>query len=370
MPESHEDIALTRRELDLRCRILEIERRSAVWQCGEYRKILEQLSGDVGQSTAQPEGGGQPVGSSSQSAPATASDATRQRHHALPSLGVARQLDDDRERHQSRTSTPPELAPPRIVRRSNPRLENGEAFVGTVAALCADRHSRNRSEIFNTLGFCNHLLTLEEAAEAKKTPDIPWLTFTRVFGGNMFSERPMAQKVPAYRGSFLCTNELTQPFAPTRVGEPGVIMFFPGTVLLEDTKETFHVLVDPSIRARTKLQYCGIYTKVRTPYMMEVQPDEWHALPSWCRREWLKRLWRLKVGVVHARCSLRKKLGSEPSPAQIQEWLIKYSNGSEEVRGKTVLRNFDSGEEKFGFEVIKCVGYDVKLAKLIRNATN
>lgn len=57
-------------------------------------------------------------------------------------------------------------------------------------------------------------------------------------------------------------------------------MFPPDAVLLEDTRDTFHVLIDPSAGYRTKLLYCGIYTKVRTRHIMEVQPDEWHALPT------------------------------------------------------------------------------------------
>src|SRR6266702_1394351 len=79
--------------------MLEIERRSAVWRSEEYRRLLEQFAGgDVGQSTAQPEGG-PPVGSLSQFAPATPSGPTPQRQQVLPNL-VARQDDDDREHHQ------------------------------------------------------------------------------------------------------------------------------------------------------------------------------------------------------------------------------------------------------------------------------
>ncbi len=278
--------------------MLEIERSSAAWRSEEYRRLLEQFAGgDVGQSTAQPEGG-QPVGSSSQFVPATPSGPTHQQQQVLPSL-VARQDDDDREHHQgsvitavciriassqrsypsSRTSGPPELVPPGRMRRSNLRLENREVFVGTIAALCADNSSRNRSAIFSAAGLCDHQLAPLEVAWAKKTPNIPWLTFAKVFGRVLYAERPFAEKVQAYVGSFLCTNKVIQPFAPMRVGEPGVILFPPGMVLLEDTKETFHVLADPSTQRRTKLRYCGIYTKVHTPSIMEVQPDEWYALP-------------------------------------------------------------------------------------------
>jgi hypothetical protein len=147
-----------------------------------------------------------------------------------------------------------------------------------------------------------------------------------------------------------------------------VILLRPDAVLLEDTKDTFHVLVDPSAGKRTELQYCGIYTKVRTRYIMEVQPDEWHALPRP-----LRRVWRTGVGAsaseVHARCSLREKLGSEPSLAEIVEWLRNHRNGYEALEKQVIPNGFNSGVEKFRFEAIICVGYDVKLAKLIRDGT-
>jgi hypothetical protein len=150
---------------------------------------------------------------------------------------------------------------------------------GTIATLCADNGPHNRSAIFGAAGLRDHQLTPLETAWARRTPKIPWKFFTRVFGGAPYCERPSTRKVPGYERCFICTVNVAQPFAPTRVGEPGVILLRPDAVLLEDTKDTFHVLVDPSAGKRTELQYCGIYTKVRTRYIMEVQPDEWHALP-------------------------------------------------------------------------------------------
>jgi len=267
----------------------------------------------------------------------------------------------------SRTSGPPELVPPGRVRRNNLRLENREVFVGTIAALCADNSPRNRSAIFSAAGLRDHQLAPLEAAWARKTPNIPWRTFSSVFGAYTYSERPMIRKDLAlrpYMGSLLCANKVTQPFAPMRVGEPGVILFPPGAVLLEDTKETFHVLVDPSAQRRTKLRYCGVYTKVHTPDM-EVQRHEWCALPTQvsnfstslsgplnhsdvaqCRAEWLKRLWRWKVVDLHARCNLRKKCDSEPSLAEIREWLRKYhDNGSVALEKNTIPDAFNSGIE-------------------------
>ncbi len=198
MPIYHKDIA------NLHYWMVEVERHSAAWRCEEYWMLLEQFCGDVGQSAAQPElEGGQPVDSSlSRSAPATPSGLTPQRQQVLPSL-VARQDDDDRECHQGsvftavciwiassqrsyfscRTSASPELVPPRRVRH---RLDNEEVFVGTIAALYADNSSHNHSAIFSLAGLCNHQLTSLEAAWDKKTPDMPWLTFAKVFGRTIF----------------------------------------------------------------------------------------------------------------------------------------------------------------------------------------
>lgn len=343
--ESHDDTALARQKSDVRYRMLEIEKRSAEWRSEEYRKLLQQFCGDVGQSAAQPEGG-RPVNDSlSRSAPVTPSIPTPQQQVPVPSSLVAREDNDDQRSRRQRTST--ELVPLRRVRRDDLSLENREVFVGAIAALCADNSPSNRSAIFGAAGLFDRRLAPLEAAWAIKTPNIPWSAFTRTFGGSPFAERPMADKVKAYAGSFLCTNKVSQPFAPRHVGEPGVILFPPGMVLLEDTKETFHVLVDPSMGRRTELRYYGTYTKVHT---MEVQPDEWHALPTPC---WFRRIRKSAAAMshVHARCSLRETLSSEPSPAEIQEWLRKYDDGTVTMGRNVIPNGFNSGTEKFGFEV-------------------
>ncbi|KAH8989669.1 hypothetical protein EDB86DRAFT_2831540 [Lactarius hatsudake] len=377
--ESHDDTALARQKSDVRYRMMEIEKRTAEWRSEEYRKLLEQFCGDVGQSAAQPEDG-RPVNSSlSRSAPVTAP--TPQQQVLVPPSLVARGDNDDRR--SRRQGTISDILPvaehrqswyrPGDLRRDNLSLENGEVFVGAIAALCADNSLGNRSAIFSAAGLFDRRLSPLEAAWAIKTPNIPWSTFTKAFGGSPFSERPRADRVKAYAGTFLCTNKITQPFAPKHVGETGVILFPPGMVLLEDIKETFHVFVDPSMGRRSELRYYGTYTKVHTGRVtMEVQPDEWHALPTPCRSNWFRRIRKSAVALaeVQARCSLRETLGSEPSPAEIQDWLRKYNDGTVTVERNVVPNGFNSGAEKFGFEVIKCVGYDVKLAKLIRNNAN
>ncbi|KAI9453553.1 hypothetical protein BJY52DRAFT_1288610 [Lactarius psammicola] len=332
------------------------KRDSAVWRSEQYRKLLAQFT--------EPEDEQQPVAiSSSQSAPATPSSRQATPRQELSLL--ARHEDDGRQRHQRTLATPePELGPPEIVRR-NPENERG--FVGIIAALCADNSPHNRAAIFSAGGLGDYQMAPQEAACARNTPDIPWTAFTNIFGGNLHCERPKGTRVPGYMGNILCANNLTQPFAPTCIGEPGVILSLPGSALVEDTGERFHVLVDWSVEGKkTKLRYYGIYT-VYSPYV-EIQIDDWYSLPKQCRNRLLRQLGVSKVGALHARCNLRKRLGtaSIPSPAEIDEWVRSFDRGSE-VREYGALRHsFDSGMEKLGFEVIRCVGYDVKFAELIQ----
>ena len=251
--------------------------------------------------------------------------------------------------------------PLEVVQHGN--QENGDAFVGIIAQLCADNSTHNRREIFRAAGVRNHKLARREVACARKTPDIPWITFTRIFGGSPHSERPMGSRT--FRrydpGHFVCTNTSRQPFTPTRIGEPGVILSRPG----ESLHETFHLLVDLSTNGRrSKLRYCGVYITVNAP--VDVQVDDWHALPpqvsivsslSWnlsdshlsqCRyiSSQLIRTSR-PVGHIHARCTLRKRsgLGLNPPPAEIQEWLQQYNQGSEVMERRAIRDAFDSGAE-------------------------
>ena len=84
----------------LRCRMLEIEKCSAIWRCEEYQKLLEQFNGDVGPAR-EGEGREQPIASSSRSVPITPSGpiSTMQQQRPLPSL-VERRNDQGRRRHQ------------------------------------------------------------------------------------------------------------------------------------------------------------------------------------------------------------------------------------------------------------------------------
>lgn len=88
------------RNLDLRCRMLEIEKRCAIWKSEEYRRLLEQFVDGVGHSNAA---GQQSVASSSsRSAPSiTGGPSTHQQQPRI----VAHQ-DDGRARHQRSVLVP------------------------------------------------------------------------------------------------------------------------------------------------------------------------------------------------------------------------------------------------------------------------
>ncbi|KAH9058284.1 hypothetical protein EDB87DRAFT_1626802 [Lactarius vividus] len=378
-PHHDSEEAPIRQQTEIRLRILKIERDCANWQANEYRKLLEQFTDGVGHAAAEPADGQRPVASSSsQSAPATAtplvqlSGRTFQRQPPRQPSLVARQDDDGRERRR-RTLTPPELEPlPEVTVVRHVNMENREVFDGIVTTLCADNSPRNRATIFSAAGLRSYQLAPREAALARKTPEISWRAFTNLFGGSVYSERPMGIKTPGYWKNMICASKVIQPFVPTHIGEPGVLLYHldSDTAALLETRK-FHVLVDSSVRRKNSLKYCGVYTRVHTPNL-EVQVGEWHALPRECRHKMVYRLWASKVGNLHARCNLRKRLGpnSVLSPAAIEEWKTNYHKGSEAMMHKVFRPSFDSGHEKFNFAVIKCVGYDTKLAGLVEKKAN
>ncbi|KAH9170580.1 hypothetical protein EDB89DRAFT_1977399 [Lactarius sanguifluus] len=344
----------------IRLRILEIERNSATWQAKEYRTLLEQF---LGHAAAEPDGQ-QPVVNLSSSA----TSLSQLSGPTQPSL-VAQQ-DDGRERQQ-RMLTSPELgSPPEVM---VVRHKNVEALSGIVAALCADNTPHNRAAIFSAAGLRKLRLAPQEAALARRIPEITWRRFANVFGGALHSERPRGKKVIGYMENMICASKVTQPFAPAHTGEPGILLFHlsSNTSALLETEE-FHVLVDSSVRKKTGLKYCGVYTRVHT-HNLEVQVGEWNALPGECQRQMLCRLRRVsKVSDLHARCNLRKRHGpdSDLSPTKIDEWKRNYNEGSEAMMKKALRPSFDSGHEKLNFAVIKCVRFDPKLAKIIEQKTN
>jgi len=332
--------ALPTQNLDLRCQILEIELRCEEMKAQEYRKLLEPFCDR--HAAVMPEA---PPG-----------------HQQQPRL-VAR--DDDRRldrrsrgRHQRPRIPPVAAMPPEAAHRVS-------SSNGIIAKLCDSTSAHDRTAIFRAVGVHGRKPAPREAARARKTPDIPWLTFSKVFGGSPHNERPTGRVVSGYEtGHFLCANTEAQPLAPICIGEPGVILSAPGARL----HDTFHLFVDPSNGRRTCLQYRGVYTGVRTPKKVPI--DDWHMLPVKCTRSMLMTLRRSKVCDLHARCTLRKRKRSEPSIAEIEEWTQRYHQGSETMEMRAIHDAFNSGAEKYSFQVIKCIGYDMRLAELIQEGVD
>lgn len=72
------NLAPSLRQLELRCRLLDIERRGAIWQCDEFRNLL---SSYLGESTAdQPVGGSQSASAQVAPPPSSASTSAQQQH--------------------------------------------------------------------------------------------------------------------------------------------------------------------------------------------------------------------------------------------------------------------------------------------------
>jgi hypothetical protein len=174
------------------------------------------------------------------------------------------------------TPSVPEPLEPEIVQHRH--QENRELFIGIVSALCADNSPRNRSLIFGAAGLGDYQMAPQEATFATQTPNILWKMFSAGYlEDKLYAERPKGRKVPGYHtGNILCLSYVTQPFAPPRIGEPGVILSPPDAALFG---ETFHVFVDPSMgEKKTELRYCGLYTSVHGP--LGVHFDEWNRLPE------------------------------------------------------------------------------------------
>ena len=120
-------------------------------------------------------------------------------------------------------------------------------------------------------------MTLEDVDLVPKTPDITARSFCDLFGGNPYHERPRSKE-----RNILCLNRAAQPYAPQSPGESGVVFIYPDAVLLEDTRETFHLFLnlDPkNSRTDAEIRYIGTYTKVPIVHAI-VEPGEWLSLPA------------------------------------------------------------------------------------------
>jgi hypothetical protein len=109
------------------------------------------------------------------------------------------------------------------------------------------------------------------------TPDFNSRTFTNLFGGSSYNERPKSGVCDT-----LCINTGSQPYAPQSPGASGLVFLYPDAVVPEDTCETFLLFFNMNPKqSRTnerQIRYLGTYTKV--PFVpATVEPEEWLSLP-------------------------------------------------------------------------------------------
>jgi uncharacterized protein DUF6697 len=136
-----------------------------------------------------------------------------------------------------------------------------------------------RKRILREAGVDMSSLTVEDHALALRTPDITSQRFTALFGGLPSHERPQSREK-----NVICVNQDAQPYAPSSPGESGLLFTLSDRVLLEDTRETFHLFLsrDPRQRSSSRapqLRYLGTYKKVPTIHAT-VEPEEWLGLST------------------------------------------------------------------------------------------
>ncbi|KAI9455245.1 hypothetical protein BJY52DRAFT_1280855 [Lactarius psammicola] len=194
------------------------------------------------------------------------------------------------------------------------------------------------------------------------TPRIPRATLFKIFGGYSKAEWFECDLRPSYR-HFFCADFIAQPFAPTHVGNRGLVLLSPESTDASSQDEEgriFHAFM--SARAHSApLHYLGDYTKIPP------QDIAWSLLPKACQYAWLKRLHTSGVTAartVRVRIRLRDTLKREPSVVEVQRGL-QNRVFDDKIRWKEILEAFKSGEEKMRFVGIKCERYDAHLAAII-----
>ncbi|KAI9453547.1 hypothetical protein BJY52DRAFT_1288567 [Lactarius psammicola] len=222
--------------------------------------------------------------------------------------------------------------------------------------------------ILDGAGLAPYSLSWGENERADMTPGISRTTFSKIFGGFARSEWLECDSRPHYQ-HFLCADLIAQPFAPTHVGNRGLIIFFPAwaDAPQDDDEEgrIFHAFV--SARPMSALmKYVGDYTKV--PLLQN--NIQWSLLPPNCRRRWLKRLYSSRSSAGRAfrvRIKLRGILKREPSVAEVRERLRDGPVG--EIPWRELLAALNSGEERHPSENagygIKCERYNAHLAVIL-----
>lgn len=155
---------------------------------------------------------------------------------------------------------------------------------------------------------------------------------------------------------FFCAGTSAQPFAPTSVGDRGLVLFGP-TWADDDEGRRFHAFVSTP-KGHALLKYVGDYTKVTLPR----ENIEWSLLPktvspdllrvglmshvTQCQEIWLKRLY---ISTTPAACTLRARvklrdlLKREPSFAEVQGRL--QDERVKGLRWRELSDAFKSGKE-------------------------
>ncbi|KAH8981464.1 hypothetical protein EDB86DRAFT_2975785 [Lactarius hatsudake] len=255
-----------------------------------------------------------------------------------------------------------------------PTIPVGSTHRDEVAADIPDDPDAIRV-ILNSAGLMSYTLSWGEIERANMTPSIRRSTISKAFGGDARREWYECNLRPNYK-HFFCADTRAQPFAPTHVGDRGLMLFSPAWIDAASDEEgrIFHAFVSTSHGAQrdrdTKMNYIGDYTKV--PLLQT--HVEWSLLPSKCQRAWLNRLstlcLRTPMGrALHTRIKLRDILKREPSVAEVQR-RMQDAPAIEEVQWQKLSAAFKSGKEKLQVVGIKCEGYNAHLASIILMENN
>ncbi|KAH9041387.1 hypothetical protein EDB85DRAFT_1476668 [Lactarius pseudohatsudake] len=200
--------------------------------------------------------------------------------------------------------------------------------------------------MLDSAGLTRYSLSWGESERASMTPSIRRSTITKAFGGDARREWFECNQRPNYK-HFFCASARAQPFAPTRVGDRGLMLF------------------SPAAQRDTEMNYIGDYTKVP---LLQTQM-EWSLLPL--KRAWLNRLWSLRTPMGRAlftRIKLRDFLKREPSVAEVQGRM--QDAPAIEIQWQKLSAAFKSGQEKIQAVGIKCEGYNAHLASIILMENN
>ncbi|KAH8992345.1 hypothetical protein EDB92DRAFT_1857358 [Lactarius akahatsu] len=221
-------------------------------------------------------------------------------------------------------------------------------------------------EILDSTGLVPYSLSWGEHERANMTPSIRRSSISKAFGGDARREWFECNRRPNYK-HFLCADGArAQPFAPTRVGDRGLMLFSPAwfDAASDEEGQIFHAFVSTNHRAQrdTEMNYVGDYTKV--PLLQTHM--EWSLLPLKCQRAWLNRLFSSRTPMGHTlytRIKLRELLKREPSVAEVQGRM--QDAPVIEIQWQKLSAAFKSGKEKLQVVGIKCEGYNAHLASII-----